>query len=97
MITIPVTLTATAQSIASLVASSLPSDYDSSLIGDRDDFRMNTIIQASLANSSNVNFGSDSSQSGFIVAGGSISVEKLNLNKTYLVGNGNGVVIHLMD
>jgi len=96
MITVPVTLTASAQSVAELVESELPGNAGD-MVGDRDDLRMNVIIQALEANGSNVGLGSATDQSGFIVAGGSVSVDKLNLNKTYLVGDTLGVVIHLMD
>ena len=96
MITVPITLTATAQSVASLVESEL-STIAQSMVGDRNDLRMNIIVQALEANGSNVNFGSPTDQSGFIVAGGSLTVCKMNMNQTYLVGNTLGVVIHLMD
>ena len=95
MITVPVTLTSTAQSIASLVESSMEADVQN-LVGDRDDFRMDTIIQAVEANGSNVSFGSVTDQSGFIVAGGSLNTCQLNLNRTFLIGDSLQVVIHLM-
>jgi len=96
MITVPVTLTATAQSVASLVEDSL-SSVDQALVGDRDDFRMNATIQALEANGSNVGIGSPTDQSGFIAAGGEITINKMNLNRVYLVGDTLGVVIELAD
>lgn len=96
MITVPVTLTATAQSVASLVQSSLET-LAQGMVGNRDDLRMDVIVQSLESNGTNVNFGSETDQSGFIVAGGSINISKMNMNKTYLVGNSLGVVIHLMD
>jgi len=96
MITVPVTLTSTAQSIASLVESSLPNNV-LTLVGDRDDFRQDVIIQAVSGNGSNVGMGSPTDQSGFIIAGTSRTLERANLNRTYLVGDGLEVVILLLN
>jgi hypothetical protein len=96
MITVPATLTATAQSVAEIVKSSLDM-LAQDMVGDRDDLRANVIIQSLSDNASDVGFGSATDQSGFLVAGGSMNISRMNLNKTYLVGNGLGVVIHLLD
>jgi hypothetical protein len=96
MITVPVTLTATPQTVAELVQTEL-NTVQQGLVGDRDDLRMDVAIQALESNGSNVSFGSETDQSGFLVAGGSMSVSKLNLNKAYFVGDGLGIVIHLWD
>jgi hypothetical protein len=97
MITVPVTLTATPQTVAELVQNSLSEVAQDQVDRDRNDLRMSVAIQASQGNGSDVNFGSADDQSGFLVAGGSMSISKLNLNKTYFVGDGLDIIIHLWD
>lgn len=98
MISIPVTLTSTNDSIANLIYDDLP-EYIQRMVGDRDDFRMDTVIQAPDGNTGNINIGSSTDQSGFIEPGGTMGVAKMNLNKTYISDNtsGDSIVILLMD
>jgi len=97
MISVPVTLTGTALSVASLIVDELPDDV-ATLVGNRDDFRMDSIIQAPITNGDDVNIGSETDQSGFIISGGSASLDRLNLNKTYINGTvGDVAIILLMD
>jgi len=91
MISFTTTLTATPQSIAELAELHFPESVRP-MIGDNDQLRANTIVQSI---SGTAMIGSPSAQDGAIVSGGAMNVERLNLNKTYLVGDGLDVVIQL--
>lgn len=51
------------------------------------------ILQAPEANAANVNFGTSYAQPGFIIPGGSASLEVTSTKNTYVKGNGSDQVI----
>ena len=98
MLSFSVTPNGRTMSLAKLIEDNLSTEM-ARLVGDRDDFRMDCILQAPDSNTSNINIGSASNQSGFIVPGGSFGTNTINLNKTYVSDQtaGDVLVILLMD
>lgn len=53
----------------------------------------NILLQAPTANTNNVYFGSNDSQPGFIIPGGSAALDEVSLKSTFIHGDGVDIVI----
>jgi len=96
MLSKSITLTGTPSSLASLVQPYLP-DYMQDMVGDRDDLKLDVVLQSPATNADNIFVGDSSDQSGFIVPSGGIGISRLNLNRFYIHGtNGEDVIVLLI-
>lgn len=81
-----VVATTNAQSIVELLSLAAPDTRGTEEI----------ILQAPAGNSSNINFGTKAAQPGYIIPGGSASLEVGSLRNVYVKGDGSDTVIILV-